>query len=39
MSFVSDNEVKEKLGEESYWALLNAVEVKSVFCPNNILGD
>ena len=28
MSFVNEDEVKEKLGEESYRALINAVEVK-----------
>ena len=30
MSFVYDNEVKEKLGEEKYRALINAVEVKAI---------
>ena len=30
MSFVNEHEVKEKLGAESYRALINAVEVKQV---------
>ena len=34
MSFVYDNEVREKLGEESYRALINAVEVKSAWLIN-----
>ena len=30
MDFDDNLEVKEKLGEEKYWALINAVEVKRV---------
>ena len=30
MSFVNEDEVKEKLGEESYRALINAVEVNQL---------
>ena len=33
MSFVNEDEVKEKLGEESYRALINAVEVKKWVYP------
>ena len=34
MSFVYDTEVREKLGEERYRALINAVEVKSAWLIN-----
>ena len=39
MSFVNEDEVKEKLGEESYGALINAVEVKKWVYPNSSLDD
>ena len=34
MSFVYDTEVREKLGEERYSALINAVEVKAAWLIN-----